>query len=120
MAEWIQAFAAVISTYFLWAQTRILRREPAVPTAHYILRYWPLFSMGIMVLLLWAAVGYDIYERHHPINSSSVSSPSGKMTTEIGIQSVLGTNRRPMYYSLGDLGVPIHALKEIRGNHTIA
>jgi hypothetical protein len=73
----------------------------------------PHFTMGILLVLTWAAVGFDYYDRHRaPTLDAIAQDPFA--TTEVNLQSIYGTAREPLYYSFNELGFPIHKLKEIK------
>jgi len=50
-------------------QNDIMRAEAGVavsePTSRKFKTYWPIFAMGAVMLLTWAAVGFDYYSRHY-------------------------------------------------------
>ncbi len=70
-------------------QAGLSRAEPTHPSQKArIDRYWPMMVMAAMTILIWLAVGYDLYDRHHdypapvvdatvpPQPQASVNSPS--------------------------------------------
>ncbi len=67
MAEWVIAFGTLVSLLLIWQQNRILARQasserPSVNVLK-IRRYWPMWTMGLMMLAIWSAVIYDVYDR---------------------------------------------------------
>jgi len=74
----------------------------------------PSIVVAVLMLLTWAAVGFDYYDRHHAPTLDTVVNEPPFATTGINIQNIFGTSREPLYYSFNELGFPAHKLKEIK------
>jgi hypothetical protein len=63
-------------TTLIQEQNRILQAQRgidmSVPVAKSVVlrRYWPMLAMVSLTLLIWAAVGFDYYDRHHSDTSN--------------------------------------------------
>lgn len=77
IGDWTNVVVGLTSLYFLWQQNQIFRRQneifavqagaskmPSESAKLRIWRYWPMLAMSVMTLGMWAAVAYDIYDRH--------------------------------------------------------
>jgi len=83
MADWVLAIATVIGLGLLWQQNRILARQALSVSQSERLnmhRYWPMAVMALLMLGVWAGVGYDSYERHYFKPASSTSPVASPMT----------------------------------------
>lgn len=72
--------SAVSSILFPWLQNRIFQQQNAIFAAQagvapmpsdnrgrsFLASYWPMLVTALLAVLMWAAVGFDYYDRHHP------------------------------------------------------
>jgi hypothetical protein len=77
--DWVGIVVGFATIYFLWQQNKIFQRQNEIFAAQAgnplhvensrkarLGRYWPMLAMASLALLTWSAVGYDVYDRHHP------------------------------------------------------
>lgn len=87
VSDYAGIFVGLATLYLLWQQNQIFRQQnaifarqegtilPASDRAPRFRRYWPMVIMGGLTILTWAAVGYDIYERNHGLETGPSDAP---------------------------------------------
>jgi hypothetical protein len=79
ISDCVEIIVGIATIYFLRQQNEIFKRQNAIfaaqtgvakasderPTwARQARRYWPMLAMAMLTILTWAAIGYEVYDRH--------------------------------------------------------
>jgi hypothetical protein len=96
LGEVVGVLAALAQTYFVWKQNQIFRQQneifrqqggvmmsPDPSSAVQIRSYWPMVTMAFLTILTWSAVGYDVYDRHHPPPSVAIVAYGMRVNGEV-------------------------------------
>jgi len=108
ISDLVGILVGLATIYFLWQQNKIFKQQneiftaqagmekmPPEPASIRLKRYWPMFAMAALTILTWAAVGFDVYDRHHSGVSTNAGGPKPEEIIATTVVAGWGTDIDP-------------------------